>query len=189
MRSLAHLDGRGTAGTRIIRLVKTRIPHRLGLVPVRDIQVLCPMNGGGVGARSLNIELQVALSPAGERKIENDYDEGGRAPCQSGLDLDHPRRGSTWPLPRMPGRLLSPHDPQPDPAREVDCRSANAFRTASAERWRKCLPHCRADGELHGLAACSEGLFPSLCEVFPHNGLGSDSSFRLNVPTRYSDLA
>src|SRR5262249_1216993 len=39
---------------RIIELVKTRIPKRFGLDPVRDIQVLCPMNRGGVGARSLN---------------------------------------------------------------------------------------------------------------------------------------
>jgi exodeoxyribonuclease V alpha subunit len=38
--------------------------------PIRDIQVLCPMNRGGVGARSLNIELQVALNLAGERKVE-----------------------------------------------------------------------------------------------------------------------
>ena len=38
--------------------------------PIRDIQVLCPMNRGGVGARSLNIELQKALNPAGERKVE-----------------------------------------------------------------------------------------------------------------------
>ena len=37
---------------------------------IRDVQVLCPMNRGGVGARSLNIELQAALNPAGERKIE-----------------------------------------------------------------------------------------------------------------------
>ena len=51
----------------IIELVKTR---RFGLDPVRDIQVLCPMNRGGVGARSLNIELQAALNPAGERKVE-----------------------------------------------------------------------------------------------------------------------
>jgi exodeoxyribonuclease V alpha subunit len=36
------------------------------LDPVRDIQVLCPMNRGGVGARSLNIELQAALNPAGD---------------------------------------------------------------------------------------------------------------------------
>ena len=79
------------AVTRIIDLVKTRIPQRFGLDPVRDIQVLCPMNRGGVGAKSLNIELQAALNPAGERKvqrfgwtfapgdkvmqIENDYDK------------------------------------------------------------------------------------------------------------------
>ena len=28
------------------------------------------MNRGGVGARSLNIELQAALNPAGDRKVE-----------------------------------------------------------------------------------------------------------------------
>ena len=50
--------------------MKTRIPKRFGLNPIRDIQVLCPMNRGGVGARSLNIELQAALNPAGERKVE-----------------------------------------------------------------------------------------------------------------------
>jgi exodeoxyribonuclease V alpha subunit len=63
-------DDPETAVTRIIELVKTRIPQRFGLDPVRDIQVLCPMNRGGVGARSLNIELQAALNPAGERKVE-----------------------------------------------------------------------------------------------------------------------
>ena len=55
---------------RIIELVKTQIPRRFGLNPIRDIQVLCPMNRGGVGARSLNIELQAALNPAGDRKVE-----------------------------------------------------------------------------------------------------------------------
>jgi exodeoxyribonuclease V alpha subunit len=55
---------------RIIELVKNRIPARFGLDPIRDIQVLCPMNRGGVGARSLNIELQAALNPAGDRKVE-----------------------------------------------------------------------------------------------------------------------
>ena len=49
---------------------KTRIPARFGLDPMRDIQVLCPMNRGGVGARSLNIELQAALNPTGETKVE-----------------------------------------------------------------------------------------------------------------------
>ena len=59
-----------TAVARIIELVKTRIPKRFGLDPIRDIQVLCPMNRGGAGARSLNIELQAALNPAGDRKVE-----------------------------------------------------------------------------------------------------------------------
>ena len=61
-----QVDDPATAGARIIELAKTRIPKRFGL----DIQVLCPMNRGGVGARSLNIELQAALNPAGERKVE-----------------------------------------------------------------------------------------------------------------------
>jgi ATP-dependent exoDNAse (exonuclease V) alpha subunit len=34
------------------------------------MQVLCPMNRGGVGARSLNIELQAALNPVGDQKVE-----------------------------------------------------------------------------------------------------------------------
>ena len=63
-------DDPQTAVARIVELVKERIPQRFGLDPIRDIQVLCPMNRGGVGARSLNIELQAALNPAGERKIE-----------------------------------------------------------------------------------------------------------------------
>jgi exodeoxyribonuclease V alpha subunit len=63
-------DNPETAVPRIVELVKTRIPQRFGLDPIHDIQVLCPMNRGGVGARSLNIELQAALNPAGERKIE-----------------------------------------------------------------------------------------------------------------------
>jgi exodeoxyribonuclease V alpha subunit len=63
-------DDPETAVPRIIELVKTRIPRRFGLDPIHDIQVLCPMNRGGVGARSLNIELQAALNPAGDRKVE-----------------------------------------------------------------------------------------------------------------------
>ena len=63
-------DDPETAVGRIIELVKTRIPRRFGLDPIRDTQVLCPMNCGGVGARSLNIELQAALNPAGDRKVE-----------------------------------------------------------------------------------------------------------------------
>ena len=42
-------EGPETAVQRILELVKTRIPKRFGLNPIRDIQVLCPMNRGGVG--------------------------------------------------------------------------------------------------------------------------------------------
>lgn len=58
------------AVARIVELVRHRIPRRFGLDPVRDIQVLCPMNRGGVGARALNIELQAVLNPAGAPKVE-----------------------------------------------------------------------------------------------------------------------
>ena len=80
-----------TAAARIVDLVKAHIPRRFGLDPVRDVQVLCPMTRGAVGSRSLNIDLQAALNPAGERRvqrfgwtfapgdkvmqIENDYDK------------------------------------------------------------------------------------------------------------------
>jgi len=55
---------------RIVDMVRNRIPNRFGYDPIRDIQLLCPMNRGGVGARALNMELQAALNPAGENKIE-----------------------------------------------------------------------------------------------------------------------
>ncbi len=46
---------------KIIALVRDRIPKAFGLGAIRDVQVLCPMNRGGLGARSLNIELQVSV--------------------------------------------------------------------------------------------------------------------------------
>jgi exodeoxyribonuclease V alpha subunit len=55
---------------KVLALVRERIPRRFGLDPVRDVQVLCPMNRGGLGARSLNIELQKALNPPGEVRVE-----------------------------------------------------------------------------------------------------------------------
>ncbi len=63
-------DDPATAVARILELAKSRIPNRFGLDPLRDVQVLCPMNRGGAGARSLNVELQNVLNPAGERKVE-----------------------------------------------------------------------------------------------------------------------
>jgi exodeoxyribonuclease V alpha subunit len=76
---------------KIIEIVKDRIPARFGLDPIRGIQVLCPMNRGGLGARALNLELQRVLNPPGDdaiqrfgwtfgpgdkvMQIENDYDK------------------------------------------------------------------------------------------------------------------
>ena len=48
---------------KIITMVKERIPKKFNLNPVQDIQLLCPMQRGGAGARSLNIELQKVLNP------------------------------------------------------------------------------------------------------------------------------
>lgn len=51
-------------------VVMRRIPQAFGLDPVRDVQVLCPMNRGGTGARMLNIALQQAINPPGEGSVE-----------------------------------------------------------------------------------------------------------------------
>jgi exodeoxyribonuclease V alpha subunit len=48
---------------RIIALVQERIPARFGFDPLRDIQVLTPMNRSLLGARNLSERLQAALNP------------------------------------------------------------------------------------------------------------------------------
>lgn len=75
----------------IVDLLVSRIPHRFGLDPVRDIQVLTPMNRGPAGALELNRALQSALNPSGPSlvrgartyrvgdkvmQLRNDYDRG-----------------------------------------------------------------------------------------------------------------
>ena len=55
---------------KLLAVVAERIPARFGLDPVRDVQVLCPMNRGGLGARALNVALQQALNPPGELRVE-----------------------------------------------------------------------------------------------------------------------
>ena len=75
----------------ITTIVHERIPAKFGLDPIQDIQVLCPMNRGRAGVRSLNAELQLVLNPgradaiekfgwnfaAGDKimQISNDYDK------------------------------------------------------------------------------------------------------------------
>jgi exodeoxyribonuclease V alpha subunit len=55
---------------RLIKVVSERIPQRFGLDPVREVQVLTPMNRGGLGARALNSALQQCLNPSAQPRIE-----------------------------------------------------------------------------------------------------------------------
>jgi exodeoxyribonuclease V alpha subunit len=48
---------------RIISMVRERIPSRFGLDPLRDVQVLTPMNRSELGAQALNLRLQEVLNP------------------------------------------------------------------------------------------------------------------------------
>jgi exodeoxyribonuclease V alpha subunit len=54
---------------KLLAVVRERIPARFGLDPLRDVQVLCPMNRGGLDARALNVALQQALNPPGEQQV------------------------------------------------------------------------------------------------------------------------
>jgi exodeoxyribonuclease V alpha subunit len=54
---------------KLIQVVTERIPKRFGLHPVRDVQVLTPMNRGGLGSHSLNAELQKTLNEKAEPKV------------------------------------------------------------------------------------------------------------------------
>ena len=53
------------AANAVVRICAERIPERFGLRPMRDVQVLCPMNRGAVGVHRLNDRLREALNPAG----------------------------------------------------------------------------------------------------------------------------
>ncbi len=52
-----------------MQVVLQRVPQRFNVDPVNDIQVLTPMNRGGLGARSLNMELQSRLNGQSEPKV------------------------------------------------------------------------------------------------------------------------
>jgi exodeoxyribonuclease V alpha subunit len=54
----------------VVDLVQTRLPRKFNLDPVRDIQVLCPMNRGTTGARGINQALQMALNPPDEHSVD-----------------------------------------------------------------------------------------------------------------------
>jgi len=49
----------------VVDLVSKRLPERLGVDPIRDIQVLTPMKRGELGTVNLNLRLQEILNPQG----------------------------------------------------------------------------------------------------------------------------
>lgn len=51
----------------LVDIVGKRVPHKFGLHPLDDIQVLAPMYQGQAGVNSLNQMLQAALNPGGRQ--------------------------------------------------------------------------------------------------------------------------
>jgi exodeoxyribonuclease V alpha subunit len=60
----------------VVDIVANRLPHRFGLNPRQEVQVLCPMHRGPAGAGVLNERLQAALTPGREGLPERRF--GGR---------------------------------------------------------------------------------------------------------------
>lgn len=88
--AFVELDDPEAIRDRVTALVTTTIPHRYNLDPLRDIQVITPMNRGPIGVAALNQYLQAALNPRGEEiiggtrqlrvgdrvmQVRNDYDK------------------------------------------------------------------------------------------------------------------
>ncbi len=84
-----HSDDPTRTRALLRHVVTERIPQAFGLDPVADVQVLCPMYRGLVGADQVNLDLQAALNPEGHEieragrtfrvgdkvlQIRNDYD-------------------------------------------------------------------------------------------------------------------
>ncbi len=60
----------------LVDVVKRRVPHKFGLDPFDDVQVMAPMYRGECGVSNLNDKLQQALNPSAPRKQEKRV--GGR---------------------------------------------------------------------------------------------------------------
>ncbi len=55
---------------KVVKIVRDRLPQRFGMDAIRDVQVLCPMQRGALGARALNADLQKALNPNPTSRVE-----------------------------------------------------------------------------------------------------------------------
>ena len=54
---------------KLMQVVTERIPARYGFDPIADIQVLTPMNRGGIGVHALNVALQRRLNGRAEPRV------------------------------------------------------------------------------------------------------------------------
>ena len=61
----------GECAASLVNIVRERLPKHLGVDPIGDIQVLCPMHRGSLGIRELNTLLQEALNPRKEGVAEH----------------------------------------------------------------------------------------------------------------------
>jgi exodeoxyribonuclease V alpha subunit len=62
-------DSPEAAAEKLVQVVVERIPRRFGLHPIDDVQVLTPMNRGGLGVHALNQSLQALLNGESEPRV------------------------------------------------------------------------------------------------------------------------
>jgi exodeoxyribonuclease V alpha subunit len=67
---LIEADDPEDIAAKLYASVTTRIPRGFGFDPVEDIQVLSPMNRGGLGVQAINVELQRLLNPDAEPRVQ-----------------------------------------------------------------------------------------------------------------------
>ncbi|MDR1920320.1 MAG: ATP-dependent RecD-like DNA helicase [Candidatus Adiutrix sp.] len=66
---------------KMLYLIAKKLPEKLGVNPMEDIQVLTPMHNGELGAENLNAVLSAALNPGGQaalRRFGRQYKTGDR---------------------------------------------------------------------------------------------------------------
>jgi exodeoxyribonuclease V alpha subunit len=67
---LIEADDPEAIALKLYSIVTKRIPLGFGFDPVEDIQVLAPMNRGGLGVQAINVELQRLLNPTAEPRVQ-----------------------------------------------------------------------------------------------------------------------
>jgi exodeoxyribonuclease V alpha subunit len=55
---------------KVVEIIGNRVPLRFGMDAIHDVQVICPMQRGALGARALNADLQRALNPNQSPRVE-----------------------------------------------------------------------------------------------------------------------